>query len=63
MKNGRYFGQKRVKVSRLSEVQRPSTQRPADPNQQETDPGYYTPDGSFIALPARPRTNSKPNTG
>ena len=62
MKDRRHLGLKRVKMTPLPDAKRQS-KHAVDPNQQETDPGFYTPDGSFVALPARPRTTPKRNTG
>ena len=62
MNDRRQSGSKRVKLTHLPQPQRQSKAQ-ADPDQTETDPGYYTPDGSFVALPARPRTNRQQNTG
>ena len=33
---------------------------PRDADLQETLPGYYADDGSFVTLPARPRTTPQP---
>jgi hypothetical protein len=62
MKDRRQLGTKRVKMTPSPEAKRRSKAH-AEPDQTETDPGYYTPDGSFVALPACPRTTPKRNTG
>jgi len=54
-------GSKPVKRTPSTESKRRSEAK-GDPDQEETNPGYYTLDGSFITLPARPRTTPKRNT-
>ena len=47
-----------ARLPSLLQPTEPEARAPVDPNQRETDPGYYKSDGTFITLRDCPRGRS-----